>query len=87
MSHTTASISLDLETYIRDHFHVAAEDTYFNRDLHLWKEGYVDSTGAVEVVAFLEERYDLRLPDEVLFDPTFTSINGIAAKVFELLNG
>ncbi|CAM2011448.1 acyl carrier protein [Acanthopleuribacter pedis] len=76
-----------LESYIRAQFFVADDDDFFTRDVHLWKEGYVDSTGAVEVIAFLEDEFQIRLPDEVLFDPNFTTINGMADRVAGLIHG
>lgn len=84
---SNADVAEKLESYIRTQFFVAEDDTYFTRDVHLWKEGYVDSTGAVEVIAFLEDEFQIRLPDEVLFDPLFTTINGMADRVAGLLHG
>lgn len=85
--HSPNQVAEKLEHYIRTQFFVADDDDFFSRDIHLWKEGYVDSTGAVEVIAFLEDEYQIRLPDEVLFDPQFTTINGMAQRVSGLLNG
>jgi acyl carrier protein len=49
--------------------------------VNLWEEGYVDSAGVVEMIAFLETRFELTLPEEVLWDPDFTNVRGIAALV------
>ena len=70
-----------LETFIRANFQVGDDDPYFNRNVNLWEEGYVDSTGVVEVIAFLEETFGVAVPEEMLFSPDFTSIAGISRLV------
>jgi acyl carrier protein len=71
-------ISARVEAFIRQRFHVPADDKWFSRRSNLWEEGYVDSTGVVELIAHLESTFDLALADEVLFDPAFSTIDGIA---------
>ena len=84
---STENIASDLEAFIREQFCVTDDDSAFARGANLWEEGYVDSTGLVELIAFLEERFEVVLPDEVLFDPAFTSIDGIASCVVRVLQG
>jgi acyl carrier protein len=80
-----AAIAERLESYVRNRFQVAASDSRFGRNVNLWEHGYVDSTGVVEVIAFLESTYHVNLPEEVLFSPDFTSIDGMARLVSGLL--
>lgn len=70
-----------LEVFIRENFQVDESDPYFTHGVHLWEEGYVDSTGLVEIIAFLEERFHVTISDEMLFSPDFTSISGISRLV------
>jgi acyl carrier protein len=77
-------IAAALETFVRDNYHVAADDERFNRDVDLWDTGYLDSTGVIEIIAFLEQRLGRMLPESVLFSPQFRSINGISQLVLEL---
>ena len=58
-----------LEAFIRESFQVEDNDPYFDRNVNLWDEGYVDSTGLVEVIAFLEETFGVTITDEMLFSP------------------
>lgn len=67
-----------VEEFVRKRFLVRPDDDYFGREVNLWETGYVDSAGVVEMIAFLEQRFDTQLPEEVLFDPDFTNIRGIA---------
>lgn len=73
-----------LEAFIRESFQVEDNDPYFDRNVNLWDEGYVDSTGLVEVIAFLEETFGVTITDEMLFSPDFTSIAGMSKMIAEL---
>jgi acyl carrier protein len=75
----------ELEAFIRRHFRVKTDDEYFGVDVNLWEEGYVDSTGAIEMIAHLEATYGIVLSQEVLFDPDFTTVRGIGRLVTRLL--
>ena len=77
-------IAADLEAYLRQRFHIAEDDALFSRDVNLWEEAYVDSVGVVELIVHLERRWEVELPDEVVFDPEFASVNGIARLVRRL---
>jgi acyl carrier protein len=74
-------VTAEVERFIRSRFRVRADDTFFSRQVNLWEEGYIDSTGAVELIAFLEQTYQIRLAEEVLFDPDFTHVQGIGRLV------
>lgn len=67
-----------LEGFIRQHFQVPSDDEQFTRRVHLWEEGYADSIGAVELVAFMEETFAVTIPEAALFDPNFVCIDGMA---------
>ena len=73
-----ARVAADIEAYIRKRFAVPAGDSMFTRTVDLFEEGYIDSTGLVELIAHIEELYSMRLPEEALFDPAFSHIDGIA---------
>jgi len=76
-----------IESFVRDRFHIPDDDVLFSRQVNLWEEGYVDSLGVVEVIEFLERRFTVKLPEEVIFSPDFTSIDGIAGFVVSLKAG
>jgi acyl carrier protein len=73
-----------LEEFIRENFQVGDDDPYFTHDVSLWDEGYVDSTGLVEVITFIEEEFGVTVTDEMLFSPDFTTISGMARMIGEL---
>ena len=74
----------DIERFIRERFQIADDESGFSRSVNLWEEGYVDSMGVVEVIAFLEQRFRVHLPEEVVFSPDFTNIDEIARFVVSL---
>ena len=80
-------IAADLEAFIRERFEVPPDDPLFGRDVDLWEEGYVDSAGVVEVVDHLESTWQLKVPEEALFDPRFTRISGMAEVLEPLAAG
>lgn len=76
-----------IEAFLRREFRVAPEDPVFGRDTHLFESGFVDSTGVIELVSFLESTFGVDLPDEDLFGEEFTTINGISGIVHRCSNG
>ena len=74
-----------LETFIREQFHVPLNDLAFTRDVHLFEEGFVDSVGFVELLAFIESTFRTRLDDGDLFSEDFRTINGISGVVHAAL--
>jgi acyl carrier protein len=80
-------IAPELEQFIRARFEVADDDTEFGPDVDLWEEGYVDSAGVIEVVSHLEERWQVKIPEQALFDPRFTTIRGMAEVIEGLARG
>jgi acyl carrier protein len=78
-----AEIAGVIEQFIRKQFRIHERDRSL-RDLHLFESGFVDSAGVVELIAFLESTFTIRLDDDQVFSDDFTTINGIAAIVAAL---
>jgi acyl carrier protein len=77
-------VAASVEAFVRARSRVSADDRRFSRQINLWEVGYVDSIGAVELIAFIEAEFGVDLPDAALFDPAFTSVDGIARIVSAL---
>lgn len=82
---TAGEVAQDLEAFVRERFQVEEDDDFFTLDVNLWEEGYVDSAGVVELIAYLEDSYAIQIPRSMLFDPGFTSVDGIAERIVRLL--
>lgn len=78
------AVADELEQFIRETFHVTADDALFTRQVHLYQEGYVDSIGVLETIAHLEQTWDVSIPPTAIFDPLFAYIDGIAQYVWAL---
>jgi acyl carrier protein len=76
---TSNGIAGRLEEFIRKQFTIAASDTQFSRSVLLFENGYIDSVGAVELLAFIQEAFGVVVPDEDLLSEEFSTIEGIAA--------
>ena len=78
-------IAAELERFIRQNFQVPGDDEFFTHVVNLWEDGYIDSTGIIETMAHIEETYEIMLPEEVVFDPKFTHIRGMAELIWRLV--
>lgn len=85
--HEPEIVAARLENSIRERFKIPPDDPYFTRMVRLWDEGYIDSIGVGEVITFLEKSFGVTISNEVLGDPGFTSIAGIARLVARLGRG
>jgi acyl carrier protein len=54
------------------------------RDVDLFDAGLVDSIGIVELIAFLERRFEVEISDEFLLSPEFGTLEGLAGVVSQL---
>ena len=67
-----------LEMFIRNQFSVNPADPGFDREVDLFVHGYVDSVGVVELLGFIQEEFNVEVPDDDLLADDFTTVAGIA---------
>jgi acyl carrier protein len=65
-----------LTDFIVDNFLFGDRDK-LKIDTLLFEKGIIDSTGVLELVAFIEENYKVTVTDEELVQDNFSSINSI----------
>jgi acyl carrier protein len=70
------TIEQELRQFIIDNFLFGQEDGFENDDSFLEK-GIMDSTGVFELVAFIEEKYQIKIEDEELVPENLDSINNL----------
>jgi acyl carrier protein len=78
---TEQEIAGAVEEFVRREFSISAGDHNFDHTVDLFEDGYVDSVGVIELLAFLEGRFGVEIPEEDLFSPEFSTIEGIASIV------
>ena len=59
------SIETEIRKFIEENFILEGEDNLGEED-SLLEKGIIDSTGVLELVAFLEETYQFKIKDEEL---------------------
>lgn len=72
MEHTHVGIRDDIEQFIRDNFFFEGET--LDADASFLETGIIDSTGVLELVGFLEERYGIKVADEDLTPENLDSL-------------
>ena len=75
------SIRAAITGYIRENFLYARPDYPLSDDDRLLDDGIVDSMGAVELVAFLEDQFTITIPDDEITEDNFGTIAAIAGFV------
>jgi len=68
----------ELRRFVTENFMFGKVGNGFADGDSFLERGIIDSTGVMELVAFLEEQYGIKLHDEDLIPDNLDSINGLA---------
>ncbi len=79
-------IASTLRAFIRENF-LYGRETPFSDDDSFLEFGLIDSTGVLELVAFLEKRFHVRVNDEDLVPSNLDSINNLVGFIEARLDG
>ena len=74
-----------LEDYIRDQFDIG-DDPDYNSEVDLFEYGFLDSMGAMEVIAYIEEEYSIEIPQKDVVLYTMNTIAEIAEVIVNKLD-
>jgi acyl carrier protein len=75
------AIEADLRQYIVDKLLFGRTDTVVGGDTSFLESGLIDSTGVLELVAFLEEKFGIKVEDEDLIPANLDSVNALTRYV------
>jgi acyl carrier protein len=78
-------IEQEIRRFIEENFILEGEDHLGDED-SLLEKGIIDSTGVLELVAFLEETYQLKIEDEELIPENLDSVKNISEFIQNKLN-
>ena len=81
----TGELAQQVRAFLVETFLLGDDDGFAN-DESLLDSGIVDSTGVMEVVAFLEESYNIVIDDDELVADNLDSVERLAAFVSRKLN-
>jgi|SaaInl7_200m_RNA_FD_contig_21_3148018_length_1052_multi_10_in_0_out_0_1 acyl carrier protein len=73
---TTVSLQNEIRSFILENF-LLGEDTGFGTEESLMASGIVDSTGVLELIEFLENRYEFTIDDHELVPANLDNIAAI----------
>jgi acyl carrier protein len=71
------TIEHEIRAFLRDNFPLSADGVVLDRDDSLIEVGVIDSTGVLELIGFIEERYEIEIADEEVLPENLDSIGNI----------
>lgn len=74
-----------IEDYIREEFEIG-DDPEFSNDIHLFDSGFVDSLGAVQIVTFVENKFNIKISQKDITLYPMNTVNEIADVVRKKLD-
>lgn len=74
-------VQASVQEFLRDHAVVGAEKKPVSADESLLDSGLLDSASILELVAFLEQRFQISIDDEELVPENFDTINAVVVLV------
>lgn len=75
------SVEQKVRTYILQNFLFTDDQSSLNSADSLLGKGIIDSTGALELVAFLEENFGIKVADNEMVPENLDSVNNVVAFV------
>jgi len=78
---TTTEVTADVRAYVVDRFLFGQGAETLSDDASFLESGIVDSTGVLEIVMFLEQRFGIKVKDEELVPDNLDSVRNITAFV------
>jgi acyl carrier protein len=76
----------DIRIFIAENFMFRDDTAGLDAAQSLLEAGLIDSTGVLELVAFLEGRYGIRIPDADMVPANLDSVAGLVAYVSRRLS-
>ncbi len=70
-------IEQDIRQFITDNFMIDDGGSKLSGDQSFLDSGIIDSTGILELVSFIEERYSITIEDEELVPDNLDSVNNL----------
>lgn len=72
------TICEELRQFILDNYLFGQTDSPFSDDTSFLESGIIDSTGLLELIAFVEQRYGFRLQDQEIVPDNLDSVEKLA---------
>lgn len=76
-------VRAEVRKFIVENFMFGQENQDFSDAASMLENGLIDSTGVLELVAFVEEKYGISVADEDLVPANFDSVDNLAEYVLK----
>ncbi len=73
------SIEKKIRNYVLENYLFSDNQDALVNDTSFLDEGIIDSTGILEVIAFLEEEFEIEVTDEEMIPENLDSVNNIVS--------
>ena len=73
------AVEQQIRQYILENFLFTTDESVLNNTDSFLDKGFIDSTGIMEVIFFLEETFGIKVDDEEMIPENLDSVNNIAA--------
>lgn len=77
----------EVKKFIAENFLFTDDVSGIKDDQSLMSSGTLDSTGILELIMFVEERFKLKVADEEMLPANFDSVSAIAAFIAQKTRG
>ncbi|MBC7816845.1 MAG: acyl carrier protein [Planctomycetaceae bacterium] len=73
------TIETDVRGFVTDNFLFGRKNVSLDGDDSLLEQGLIDSTGVLELVSFIENKFEIKVEDDDLVPDNLDSINRLIA--------
>jgi acyl carrier protein len=80
------TIENDVRGFVTDNFLFGRKNVSLDGDDSLLEQGLIDSTGVLELVSFIENKFEIKVEDDDLVPDNLDSINRLIAFIEAKLN-
>jgi acyl carrier protein len=78
---TTMHVTAEVRDYILKNYLFSTDPSALDDSVSLMQTGVIDSTGVLELIFFLQEKYGIEVADEEMVPENLDSVRNIAAFV------
>lgn len=76
----------EIRSFIVENFLYGQSENGFTDDASFLEKGLIDSTGVLELVSFVEEKYGISVADDELVPDNFDSVDKLTAFILKKKN-
>ena len=71
------TVEQEVRTFLAEHFSLGKDISHLSSSQSLTERGFIDSVGIVEVLTFLETRYEIQISDDETVPENIDTIDNI----------